>query len=37
MLQFLIGLGAIVGGAHLFVEELLHVAEKRASSRWSSR
>ena len=25
--QFLIGLGAIVGGAHLFVEELLHVAE----------
>ena len=27
MLQFIIGLGAIVGGAHLFVEELLHVAE----------
>ena len=26
-LQFLIGLGAMVGGAHLFVEELLHVAE----------
>ena len=26
-IQFLIGLGAIVGGAHLFVEELLHVAE----------
>jgi cation:H+ antiporter len=25
--QFLIGLGAMVGGAHLFVEELLHVAE----------
>jgi len=27
VLQFVIGLGAIVGGAHLFVEELLHVAE----------
>src|SRR5215207_3236631 len=27
VLQFLIGLGAIIGGAHLFVEELLHVAE----------
>jgi cation:H+ antiporter len=26
-LQFVVGLGAIVGGAHLFVEELLHVAE----------
>jgi cation:H+ antiporter len=26
-IQFVIGLGAIVGGAHLFVEELLHVAE----------
>ena len=26
-LQFALGLGAIVGGAHLFVEELLHVAE----------
>jgi cation:H+ antiporter len=26
-LQFLVGLGAMVGGAHLFVEELLHVAE----------
>ena len=26
-LQFAIGLAAIVGGAHLFVEELLHVAE----------
>ena len=26
-IQFLVGLGAIVGGAHLFVEELLHVAE----------
>jgi cation:H+ antiporter len=25
--QFLVGLGAMVGGAHLFVEELLHVAE----------
>jgi cation:H+ antiporter len=25
--QFLIGLGAMIGGAHLFVEELLHVAE----------
>ncbi len=24
--QFLVGLGAMVGGAHLFVEELLHVA-----------
>jgi len=28
VLQFLVGLGAIVGGAHLFVEELLHVAEQ---------
>jgi cation:H+ antiporter len=27
VLQFVIGLGAMVGGAHLFVEELLHVAE----------
>jgi cation:H+ antiporter len=27
VVQFIIGLGAIVGGAHLFVEELLHVAE----------
>jgi len=26
-LQFLVGLGAIVGGAHLFVEELISVAE----------
>jgi cation:H+ antiporter len=26
-LQFVVGLGAIVGGAHLFVEELIHVAE----------
>ncbi len=26
VVQFAIGLGAIVGGAHLFVEELLHVA-----------
>jgi cation:H+ antiporter len=26
-LQFLVGLGAMVGGAHLFVEELLKVAE----------
>ena len=26
-LQFLVGLGAMVGGAHLFVEELLSVAE----------
>ena len=26
-LQFAVGLGAIVGGAHLFVEELLNVAE----------
>jgi cation:H+ antiporter len=25
--QFIVGLAAIVGGAHLFVEELLHVAE----------
>jgi cation:H+ antiporter len=25
--QFLVGLGAMVGGAHLFVEEVLHVAE----------
>ena len=27
VLQLLIGLGAMVGGAHLFVEELIHVAE----------
>ncbi len=27
ILQLLIGLGAMVGGAHLFVEELVHVAE----------
>jgi cation:H+ antiporter len=26
--QLLVGLGAIVGGAHLFVEELIHVAEE---------
>jgi len=26
-IQLLVGLGAMVGGAHLFVEELLHVAE----------
>jgi cation:H+ antiporter len=28
VLQFVIGLGAMVGGAHLFVEELLQVAEQ---------
>jgi cation:H+ antiporter len=27
VIQFLVGLGAMVGGAHLFVEEVLHVAE----------
>ena len=27
MIQLLVGLGAMVGGAHLFVEELLHIAE----------
>jgi cation:H+ antiporter len=27
VVQFLVGLGAMVGGAHIFVEELLHVAE----------
>jgi len=27
VIQFFVGLGAMVGGAHLFVEELLHVAE----------
>src|SRR5262245_29725687 len=27
VLQLLAGLGAMVGGAHLFVEELLHIAE----------
>lgn len=27
VLQTLVGLGAMIGGAHLFVEELLHVAE----------
>jgi cation:H+ antiporter len=26
-IQFLVGLGAMIGGAHLFVEEVLHVAE----------
>ncbi len=28
IIQCLVGLGAMVGGAHLFVEELLHVAEQ---------
>lgn len=28
VVQLLVGLGAIVGGAHLFVEELIHVAEQ---------
>ena len=28
VVQFLVGLGAMVGGAHLFVEELLHIAEQ---------
>jgi cation:H+ antiporter len=27
VLQFFVGLGAMVGGAHLFVEELLHIAD----------
>ena len=27
VIQLIVGLGAMVGGAHLFVEELLHVAE----------
>ena len=27
VVQFIVGLGAIVGGAHLFVEEMIHVAE----------
>ena len=27
MLQLLVGLGAMVGGAHLFVEELLNIAD----------
>jgi cation:H+ antiporter len=27
LLQFAVGLGAMVGGAHLFVEELVHVAD----------
>ncbi len=27
IVQFVVGLGAIVGGAHLFVEEMIHVAE----------
>jgi cation:H+ antiporter len=27
VVQLLVGLGAMVGGAHLFVEELLHIAE----------
>jgi cation:H+ antiporter len=28
VIQFLVGLGAMIGGAHLFVEEILHVAER---------
>jgi cation:H+ antiporter len=28
VLQLLVALGAIVGGSHLFVEELLHVADR---------
>ncbi len=28
VIQLLVGLGAMVGGAHLFVEELLHIAEE---------
>jgi cation:H+ antiporter len=28
LVQFAVGLGAIVGGAHLFVEQLIHVAEE---------
>jgi cation:H+ antiporter len=28
VIQFVVGLAAMVGGAHLFVEELLHVAEE---------
>ena len=28
IIQLLVGLGAMVGGAHLFVEELLHIAEE---------
>jgi cation:H+ antiporter len=27
VIQLLVGLGAMIGGAHLFVEELLHIAE----------
>ena len=27
VIQMLVGLGAMIGGAHLFVEELLHIAE----------
>ena len=27
IIQLLVGLGAMIGGAHLFVEELLHIAE----------
>ena len=27
IVQFVVALGAIVGGAHLFVEEMIHVAE----------
>ena len=36
MVQLLVGLGAMVGGAHLFVEELLHVAETSGWRRSSS-
>ena len=38
VIQLLVGLGAMVGGAHLFVEELLaHRREHRRRGRWSWR
>ena len=37
VVQLLVGLAAMVGGAHLFVEELLGIAETSASTRSSWR
>ena len=37
VLQLVVGLAAIVGGAHLFVEELITSPRSSGSSRWSSR
>ena len=37
VIQLVVGLGAIVGGAHLFVEELITSPRTSGSSRWCSR